>query len=181
MRRSSRWSTSTSISPGTSTPSRRRTICSRRWSTTISTGAMRSASIRAKDLKANGAMTALLKEAIAPNLVQTLEGTPAFIHGGPFANIAHGCNSVVATTTGLKLADYVVTEAGFGADLGMEKFLDIKCRKARLKPDCVVVVATIRALKMHGGIKKDDLKKEDLKALEAGMATPQPPTQNGKK
>ncbi len=115
-------------------------------------------------------MTALLKEAIAPNLVQTLEGTPAFIHGGPFANIAHGCNSVVATTTALKLADYVVTEAGFGADLGAEKFFDIKCRKAGLAPDCVVLVATIRALKMHGGVKKDDLKKEDLKALEAGMA-----------
>src|SRR5437016_5119344 len=126
--------------------------------------------IRAKDLKANGAMTALLKEAIAPNLVQTLEGTPAFIHGGPFANIAHGCNSVVATTTGLKLADYVVTEAGFGADLGMEKFLDIKCRKAGLAPDCVVLVATIRALKMHGGVKKEDLKTENLKALDAGMA-----------
>src|SRR3954451_2993971 len=137
--------------------------------------------IRAKDLKANGAMTALLKEAIAPNLVQTLEGTPAFIHGGPFANIAHGCNSVVATTTGLKLADYVVTEAGFGADLGMEKFLDIKCRKAGLKPDCVVVVATIRALKMHGGVKKDDLKKENLAALEGGMANLQRHIENIKK
>jgi formate--tetrahydrofolate ligase len=126
--------------------------------------------IRAKELNANGAMTVLLKEAIAPNLVQTLEGTPAFIHGGPFANIAHGCNSVSATTAALKLADYVVTEAGFGADLGAEKFIDIKCRKAGLKPDCVVIVATIRALKMHGGVKKEDLKKEDLKALEAGMA-----------
>jgi formate--tetrahydrofolate ligase len=126
--------------------------------------------IRARDLNAHGAMTALLKDALSPNLVQTLEGTPAFIHGGPFANIAHGCNSVMATTTALKLADYVVTEAGFGADLGMEKFLDIKCRKAGLKPDCVVIVATIRALKMHGGVKKEDLKKEDLKALEAGMA-----------
>jgi formate--tetrahydrofolate ligase len=126
--------------------------------------------VRAHDLKAHGAMAALLKEAIAPNLVQTLEGTPAFIHGGPFANIAHGCNSVVATTTALKLADYVVTEAGFGADLGAEKFIDIKCRKAGLSPDCVVIVATIRALKMHGGVKKEDLKKEDLKALEAGMA-----------
>jgi formate--tetrahydrofolate ligase len=126
--------------------------------------------VRARDLKAHGAMAALLKEAIAPNLVQTLEGTPAFIHGGPFANIAHGCNSVVATTTALKLADYVVTEAGFGADLGAEKFIDIKCRKAGLSPDCVVIVATIRALKMHGGVKKEDLKKEDLKALEAGMA-----------
>jgi formate--tetrahydrofolate ligase len=126
--------------------------------------------IRARDLKAHGAMAALLKEAIAPNLVQTLEGTPAFIHGGPFANIAHGCNSVVATTTALKLADYVVTEAGFGADLGAEKFLDIKCRKTGLTPDCVVLVATIRALKMHGGVKKEDLKHENLKALEAGMA-----------
>src|SRR5665213_3552198 len=126
--------------------------------------------IRAKEIKAHGAMTALLKEAIAPNLVQTLEGTPAFIHGGPFANIAHGCNSVTATATALKLADYVVTEAGFGADLGGEKFFDIKCRKAGLAPDCVVLVATIRALKMHGGVQKADLKKEDLKALEAGMA-----------
>jgi formate--tetrahydrofolate ligase len=126
--------------------------------------------VRAADLKANGAMTVLLKEALAPNLVQTLEGTPAFIHGGPFANIAHGCNSVLATTTALKLADYVVTEAGFGADLGGEKFLDIKCRKTGLEPACAVLVATIRALKMHGGVKKDDLKKEDLKALEGGMA-----------
>ena len=126
-------------------------------------------------------MTALLKDAIAPNLVQTLEGTPAFIHGGPFANIAHGCNSVSATTTALKLADYVVTEAGFGADLGAEKFLDIKCRKAGLKPDCVVIVATIRALKMHGGVKKDDLKKEDLKALEAGMSNLQRHVENIKK
>ena len=126
--------------------------------------------VRAGDLKAQGAMTALLKDALSPNLVQTLEGTPAFIHGGPFANIAHGCNSVLATTTALKLADYVVTEAGFGADLGGEKFLDIKCRKAGLNPACVVLVATIRALKMHGGVKKDDLKKEDLKALETGMS-----------
>jgi formate--tetrahydrofolate ligase len=126
--------------------------------------------VRASDLNAHGAMTALLKDAIAPNLVQTLEGTPAFLHGGPFANIAHGCNSVVATTTALKLADYVVTEAGFGADLGAEKFIDIKCRKAGLKPACAVVVATIRALKMHGGTKKEDLKKPDLKALDAGMA-----------
>jgi formate--tetrahydrofolate ligase len=126
--------------------------------------------VRASELKAHGAMAALLKDAIAPNLVQTLEGTPAFIHGGPFANIAHGCNSVSATATALKLADYVVTEAGFGADLGAEKFLDIKCRKAGLKPDCVVIVATIRALKMHGGVKKEDLKKENLAALEAGMA-----------
>src|SRR4051794_12117995 len=126
--------------------------------------------VRAADLKANGAMTVLLKEALAPNLVQTLEGTPAFIHGGHFANIAHGCNSVLATTTALKLADYVVTEAGFGADLGGEKFLDIKCRKTGLEPACAVLVATIRALKMHGGVKKEDLKTENLKALEAGMA-----------
>jgi len=115
-------------------------------------------------------MAVLLKDALSPNLVQTLEGTPAFIHGGPFANIAHGCNSVLATTTALKLADYVVTEAGFGADLGGEKFLDIKCRKTGLKPDAVVLVATIRALKMHGGVKKEDLKTENLKALEAGMS-----------
>ncbi len=126
--------------------------------------------VRAGDLKAHGAMTALLKEALAPNLVQTLEGTPAFVHGGPFANIAHGCNSVLATSTALKLCDYVVTEAGFGADLGGEKFIDIKCRKAGLAPDCAVLVATIRALKMHGGVKKEDLKTENLKALEAGMA-----------
>jgi formate--tetrahydrofolate ligase len=126
--------------------------------------------VRARDLNAHGAMTVLLKEALAPNLVQTLEGTPAFIHGGPFANIAHGCNSVLATTTALKLADYVVTEAGFGADLGGEKFIDIKCRKTGLEPSAVVLVATIRALKMHGGVQKADLKKEDLKALEAGMA-----------
>jgi formate--tetrahydrofolate ligase len=126
--------------------------------------------VRASELKAEGSMAALLKEAIAPNLVQTLEGTPAFVHGGPFANIAHGCNSVLATTTALKLADYVVTECGFGADLGGEKFLDIKCRKTGLAPDCVVLVATIRALKMHGGVKKDDLRSENLKALEAGMA-----------
>ena len=137
--------------------------------------------VRAKDIKAHGAMTALLKEAIAPNLVQTLEGTPAFIHGGPFANIAHGCNSVVATATALKLADYVVTEAGFGADLGAEKFLDIKCRKAGLEPSCVVLVATIRALKMHGGVQKADLKKEDLKALEAGMSNLQRHVENVKK
>src|ERR1700758_3965323 len=126
--------------------------------------------VRAGDLKAHGAMTALLKEALAPNLVQTLEGTPAFVHGGPFANIAHGCNSVLATTTALKLCDYVVTEAGFGADLGGEKFLDIKCRKTGIAPDCAVLVATIRALKMPGGVKKEDLKNENLKALEAGMA-----------
>jgi formate--tetrahydrofolate ligase len=137
--------------------------------------------VRARDLKAHGAMAALLKEAIAPNLVQTLEGTPAFIHGGPFANIAHGCNSVVATTTALKLADYVVTEAGFGADLGAEKFLDIKCRKAGLTPDCVVIVATIRALKMHGGVKKENLKSENLKALETGMANLQRHIENVQK
>jgi formate--tetrahydrofolate ligase len=137
--------------------------------------------VRAGDLKVHGAMTALLKEALAPNLVQTLEGTPAFIHGGPFANIAHGCNSVVATTTALKLADYVVTEAGFGADLGGEKFIDIKCRKAGIAPDCVVLVATIRALKMHGGVKKEDLKKEDLKALEAGMVNLQRHVENVQK
>ncbi len=134
--------------------------------------------VRAGDLKAHGPMTALLKEALAPNLVQTLEGTPAFIHGGPFANIAHGCNSVLATTTALKLADYVVTEAGFGADLGGEKFLDIKCRKTGLSPDCAVLVATIRALKMHGGVKKEDLKKENLKALEAGIANLQRHVEN---
>ncbi len=137
--------------------------------------------VRARDLKAHGAMTVLLKEALSPNLVQTLEGTPAFIHGGPFANIAHGCNSVLATTTALKLADYVVTEAGFGADLGGEKFLDIKCRKTGLEPSCAVLVATIRALKMHGGVKKEDLKKEDLKALDAGMANLQRHVENVQK
>src|SRR4030081_1182803 len=126
--------------------------------------------VRAGDLKAHGAMTALLKDALSPNLVQTLEGTPAFVHGGPFANIAHGCNSVLATTTALKLADYVVTEAGFGADLGGEKFLDIKCRKTGLSPDCAVLVSTIRALKMHGGVAKEDLKKENLDALKKGLS-----------
>jgi formate--tetrahydrofolate ligase len=126
--------------------------------------------VRASDLKAQGPMAALLKDAIAPNLVQTLENNPAFIHGGPFANIAHGCNSVLATKTALKLADYVVTEAGFGADLGAEKFIDIKCRKAGLRPDCAVLVATIRALKMHGGIAKEDLKAENVAALEKGFA-----------
>jgi formate--tetrahydrofolate ligase len=126
--------------------------------------------VRAGELKAHGPMAALLKDALSPNLVQTLEGTPAFIHGGPFANIAHGCNSVLATTTALKLADYVVTECGFGADLGGEKFLDIKCRKTGLAPHAAVLVATIRALKMHGGVKKEDLKNENLQALEAGMA-----------
>jgi formate--tetrahydrofolate ligase len=126
--------------------------------------------VTADQISAAGAMAALLKDALAPNMVQTLENNPAFIHGGPFANIAHGCNSVIATKAALKLADYVVTEAGFGADLGAEKFFDIKCRKAGLKPDCVVVVATIRALKMHGGVAKDDLKKENLEALEKGFA-----------
>ena len=126
--------------------------------------------IRASELKAAGSMAALLKDAIAPNLVQTLENNPAIIHGGPFANIAHGCNSAIATKAGLKLADYVVTEAGFGADLGAEKFFDIKCRKAGLKPDLTVIVATIRALKMHGGVAKDDLKAENVAALEAGFS-----------
>ena len=121
------------------------------------------------DLKAQGAMTALLKDALKPNLVQTLEGTPALVHGGPFANIAHGCNSVIATKTALYLADYAVTEAGFGADLGAEKFFDIKCRKANLTPDTVVVVATVRALKMHGGMQKQDLANENIEALEKGV------------
>jgi formate--tetrahydrofolate ligase len=134
--------------------------------------------VHARDLKVHGAMAVLLKDALSPNLVQTLEGTPAFIHGGPFANIAHGCNSVLATTTALKLADYVVTEAGFGADLGGEKFLDIKCRKTGLAPDCAVVVATIRALKMHGGVKKEDLKTENLKALEVGLSNLQRHVEN---
>ena len=125
--------------------------------------------VTAHDLKAEGAMTALLKDAIKPNLVQTLEHTPAFIHGGPFANIAHGCNSVQATKMALKLGDYVVTEAGFGADLGAEKFLDIKCRIDGIKPDAVVMVATVRALKMHGGLKKDQLGTENLEALANGM------------
>ena len=125
--------------------------------------------IYAKDLNAQGPMTVLLKDAIKPNITQTLENNPAIIHGGPFANIAHGCNSVIATKAGLKLADYVVTEAGFGADLGAEKFLDIKCRKSGLKPDCVVIVATIRALKMHGGIGKADLKKENVDAVKKGL------------
>ena len=127
------------------------------------------APVTAKDLKAVGAMAALLKDALKPNLVQTLEGTPAFVHGGPFANIAHGCNSVLATRMAMKLSDYTVTEAGFGADLGAEKFLDIKCRYAGLTPAAVVVVATIRALKMHGGLPKTELGHEDLAALEKGM------------
>ena len=125
--------------------------------------------VTAGDLKAQGAMTALLKDALKPNLVQTLEGTPAFVHGGPFANIAHGCNSVTATKMALKLGDYTVTEAGFGADLGAEKFLDIKCRMAGLVPDAVVIVATVRALKMHGGLNKKELATEDLGALEKGI------------
>jgi formate--tetrahydrofolate ligase len=126
--------------------------------------------VYARDLKADGAMAVLLKDAMQPNLVQTLENNPAFVHGGPFANIAHGCNSVVATTTALKLADYVVTEAGFGADLGAEKFFDIKCRKAGLKPAAAVIVATVRALKMNGGIKKEELGKENVAAVQKGCA-----------
>ena len=125
--------------------------------------------VLARDVHAPGPMTALLKDAFMPNLVQTLENNPALVHGGPFANIAHGCNSVVATKTALKLADYVVTEAGFGADLGAEKFLDIKCRKAGLTPDVVVLVATARALKMHGGVAKGDLTSENVGAVEAGL------------
>ncbi len=125
--------------------------------------------VYAKDLKAQGPMTVLLKEAIRPNVVQTLENNLAIIHGGPFANIAHGCNSILATKTALKLSEYVVTEAGFGADLGAEKFLDIKCRKGEIQPSCIVLVATIRALKMHGGVEKDDLKKENLEALKKGL------------
>ncbi|MDE2385695.1 MAG: formate--tetrahydrofolate ligase [Alphaproteobacteria bacterium] len=126
--------------------------------------------VYAKDIKAAGAMVVLLKDALQPNLVQTLENNPAFVHGGPFANIAHGCNSVMATQTALKLADYVVTEAGFGADLGAEKFFDIKCRKAGLTPAAAVIVATVRALKMHGGVAKEDLKKENVEALKKGCA-----------
>jgi formate--tetrahydrofolate ligase len=125
--------------------------------------------VTAGDLKAEGAMTALLKDALKPNLVQTLEGTPAFVHGGPFANIAHGCNSVIATRTAMKMADYAITEAGFGADLGAEKFLDIKCRMAGLTPSAVVIVATVRALKMHGGLAKTELGTENLEALEKGV------------
>ena len=125
--------------------------------------------VYAKDIKAHGPMTVLLKEAIRPNAVQTLENNLAIIHGGPFANIAHGCNSILATKTALKLSEYVVTEAGFGADLGAEKFLDIKCRKAGIQPSCVVIVATIRALKMHGGVEKDNLKKENIEALKKGL------------
>ena len=126
--------------------------------------------IYARDLKAEGAMTVLLKDAIKPNLVQTLEHTPALIHGGPFANIAHGCNSIIATKMAMKLADYTITEAGFGADLGAEKFLDIKCRKAQIKPDAVVIVATIKALKYHGGAEKDKIQEENMEALSKGMS-----------
>ena len=121
-------------------------------------------------------MSVLLKDALSPNLVQTIEGNPAFVHGGPFANIAHGCNSVVATRAGLKLGDFVVTEAGFGADLGGEKFLDIKCRMAGLRPDAAVVVATVRALKMHGGVAKEDLGAEDVAAVKARRGQPRPPS-----
>jgi formate--tetrahydrofolate ligase len=137
--------------------------------------------IFAKDLKGQGPMTVLLKDAIRPNVTQTLENNPAIIHGGPFANIAHGCNSVIATKAGLKLADYVVTEAGFGADLGAEKFLDIKCRKSNLKPNCVVIVATIRALKMHGGLAKNELKNENVAALKKGFVNLQRHIENVKK
>jgi formate--tetrahydrofolate ligase len=126
--------------------------------------------VTARDLEAHGAMSVLLKDALKPNLVQTLENNPAFVHGGPFANIAHGCNTTIATRAGLKLADYLVTEAGFGADLGAEKFFDIKCRKADLKPDCVVLVATVRALKMHGGVAREALGEENVAAVEAGLA-----------
>jgi formate--tetrahydrofolate ligase len=126
--------------------------------------------VRARDLQAHGAMAALLKDAIKPNLVQTLENNPAIIHGGPFANIAHGCNTITATNAALKLGEYVVTEAGFGADLGAEKFIDIKCRKSGLRPDAVVVVATLRALKHHGGVAAKDLNTPDLAALDAGIA-----------
>ena len=126
--------------------------------------------VTAADLKAEGALTAILKDALAPNLVQTLEGTPSFVHGGPFANIAHGCNSVIATMAGLRLADYVVTEAGFGADLGAEKFIDIKCRSAGIRPSAGVLVATIRAIKFHGGAAREDLREENVPALRAGLA-----------
>jgi len=134
--------------------------------------------VRARDLKVHGAMTVLLRDALAPNLVQTLENNPAILHGGPFANIAHGCNSVIATQTALKLADYVVTEAGFGADLGAEKFVDIKCRKSGLRPDCAVLVATVRALKFHGGVDLKALNTEDLPALERGLANLERHVQN---
>jgi formate--tetrahydrofolate ligase len=137
--------------------------------------------VTARDLKADGAMAVLLKDAVAPNLVQTLEGSPAFVHGGPFANIAHGCNSVMATRLGLKLADFVVTEAGFGADLGGEKFLDIKCQLADLKPNCAVVVATVRALKMHGGVARNALGPENVEAVRKGLANLQRHVENLRK
>ncbi len=137
--------------------------------------------VYAKDLNAQGPMTVLLKDAIRPNVTQTLENNPAIIHGGPFANIAHGCNSIIATKTALKLSEYVVTEAGFGADLGAEKFINIKCRKAGIQPNCVVIVATVRALKMHGGIEKDDLKKENLNALKKGLPNLEKHIENLKK
>ena len=132
---------------------------------------MTSARCTPRDINAQGAMTALLKDALMPNLVQTLEHTPALIHGGPFANIAHGCNSFIATDTAMRLSDYTVTEAGFGADLGAEKFIDIKCRLTGIQPDCVVIVATVRALKSHGGVKKPDLNVENLDALRAACPT----------
>jgi formate--tetrahydrofolate ligase len=138
----------------------------------------RNGPVTAQHLKADGAMAALLRDALQPNLVQTLEGSPALVHGGPFANIAHGCNSVVATRLGLKLADVVVTEAGFGADLGGEKFLDIKCRSAGLRPACSVIVATVRALKMHGGVARSDLGREDVAALQRGVANLQRHVEN---
>src|SRR5256714_1921006 len=134
--------------------------------------------VLARDLQAHGAMTVLLKDAIKPNLVQTLENNPAFIHGGPFANIAHGCNSVIATSSAMKLADYVVTEAGFGADLGAEKFIDIKCRKSGLRPSAAVIVATVRALKYHGGVELADLKSENLAALDRGVVNLERPIDN---
>lgn len=137
--------------------------------------------VTAKDLRADGAMTVLLKDALMPNLVQTLENNPAFVHGGPFANIAHGCNSVMATEAALHLSDYVITEAGFGADLGAEKFFDIKCRKAGLKPDATVIVATIRALKMHGGVKRDELNTENVDAVRLGIANLKRHIENVKK
>ena len=137
--------------------------------------------VTAKDINVHGAMAMLLKEAIKPNIVQTLENTPALIHGGPFANIAHGCNSLIATKLGLKLGDILVTEAGFGADLGAEKFLDIKCRYGKLKPDAVVIVATIRALKMHGGVKKTELGAENLEALDKGFANLKKQVENMRK
>lgn len=137
--------------------------------------------VTARDLKANGAMTVLLKDAIKPNLVQTIENVPAFVHGGPFANIAHGCNSLIATKYGLKLADYLVTEAGFGADLGAEKFFDIKSRFGGLTPNAAVIVATVRALKMHGGVKKEDLQKEDVEAVRRGIENLEKQVENVKK